>query len=174
MRERWMTLRADKCETPQGVIVEPYYVQEPGDWVHVVAFDNAERILILEQYRHGAGKVSIEVPCGMVEAGEPPRTAIERELLEETGCKAERIVPLPPMSPNPARYSSSVFPFVAFGTTVVAPQALDSAEDIEFRFRPIDEVMKLIWSGEMINSLHIASIPLAIELYRKEQGSKGR
>ena len=56
----------------------------------------------------------------------------------------------------------------------VPEAALDSAEDIEFRFRPIDEVMKLIWSGEMINSLHIASIPLAIELYRKEQGSKVR
>ena len=74
--DRWMRLRADRCETPEGVIVEPYYVQEPMDWVHVVAFDDAGRILINRQYRHGLGTISIELPCGAVEPGEPPMDAM--------------------------------------------------------------------------------------------------
>ncbi len=36
LKDKWMTLRADRCETPDGVVVEPYYVQEPCDWVHIV------------------------------------------------------------------------------------------------------------------------------------------
>ena len=163
VKDRWMTLRADKCETPGGTILEPFYIQEPVDWVHVVAFDDQRRILLNEQYRHGAGKISTELPCGTVEAAESPLAAITRELMEETGCTFERIEKLPPVSPNPARYTNLIHPFIAFGTKVVAEQNLDEAEDIDFRFAPVSEVMDLIRSGQFLQSLHVSSIMLALE-----------
>jgi len=67
IRDRWMTLRADRCETAAGVVIDPYYVQEPEDWVQVVAFDPADKILMIRQYRHAAGLISNELPCGGIE-----------------------------------------------------------------------------------------------------------
>ena len=57
LRDRWLTLRADTCETPDGVTVDPYYVLEYPDWVHIVALDSDGRVLITRQYRHA-------VACG--------------------------------------------------------------------------------------------------------------
>jgi 8-oxo-dGDP phosphatase len=91
VRDRWMTLRADRCETGAGVVLDPYYVQEPEDWVQVVAFDSQDRVLLIRRYRHGAGLISTELPCGVVERGETPALAAARELLEETGCAAETL-----------------------------------------------------------------------------------
>ena len=158
-----MTLRADKCETPDGIIVEPYYVQEPQDWAHVVAFNDNHEILLTEQYRHGMGKVCIELPCGAIEPGEDPEAAMKRELLEETGCEAKEIVALPPVSPNPARYANTIYAYVAFGTTQTKEQNLDETEDIAFRFWPLQEVMELIRNGEFWQSLHLASLMLAFD-----------
>lgn len=76
-----MTLRADRCETANGIVLDPYY----EDWAQVVAFDAADRILVIRHYRHGAGQVFTELPCGGIERGEPPEVAAARELLEETG-----------------------------------------------------------------------------------------
>src|ERR1700760_4268656 len=102
VRDRWMKLRADRCETADGKVVEPYYVQEPEDWIAVVAFDDQDRILLNKQYRHGAGLVIPGLPSGVVDQGEDRAGAASRELLEETGCIAEKWVALPVLSPNPA------------------------------------------------------------------------
>ena len=88
IRDEWMTLRADRCETSDGVILDPYYIQEGPDWVHVAAFNTEGELLIIWQYRHGSGVVGPELPCGCVDPGESPLQAVQRELLEETGCTA--------------------------------------------------------------------------------------
>jgi ADP-ribose pyrophosphatase len=163
LKDKWMTLRADRCETADGVLVEPYYVQEPGNWVHIVAFNNRKEILLTEQYRHGLRKVCLELPCGAVEEGEQPEAAIQRELLEETGCRVQELVALPPLSPNPARYANLIYPFVAFGAERIQEQNLDATEDISFKFWSLSEVMELIRRGEFWQSLHVATLLLAFD-----------
>jgi len=162
IRDSWVVLRADRCETAGGVVLDPYYVQEPPDWVQIVAFDFEDRILITRQYRHGAGKTSTEIPCGAVEPGETPTEAIQRELLEETGCKSEILQPLPILSPNPARYSNRIHPFVATGVRQVQEQRVDETEEIEFEFLSVNEVLALIDAGLFSQALHVASIFLAL------------
>jgi 8-oxo-dGTP pyrophosphatase MutT (NUDIX family) len=162
VHDRWMTLRADRCETGAGVVIDPYYVQEPEDWVQVVAFDSQDRVLLIRQYRHGAGLVSTELPCGVVERGETAARAAARELLEETGCTAEALQPLPVMSPNPARYSNRIHAFIATGTRRVQQQRLDETEEIEFEFLTIPEVLALIDAGSFPQALHVASFFLAL------------
>ena len=168
MRDPWMTLRADHCEMASGVTLNPYYVQEPPDWVQIVAFDRQDRLLTIRQYRHGTGLVSTELPCGAVESGEAPAEAAKRELLEETGCTAEAFLPLPVLSPNPARYSNRIPAFIATGTERARDQELDETEEIEFEFLPIPAVLSLIDAGTFPQALHIASLFLALRKLRKE------
>ena len=162
VRDRWMTLRADCCVTAGGVILDPYYVQEPADWVQVVAFDTEDRILLIRQYRHGAGIVCTELPGGGIEQGESPAQAATRELLEETGCAADSLEALPVMHPNPARYSNRVHSFIATGTRRVQQQKLDESEEIEFEFLSIPRVFELIDSGSFPQALNVGCLFLAL------------
>jgi 8-oxo-dGTP pyrophosphatase MutT (NUDIX family) len=171
LRDTWMTLRADRCEMESGVTLDPYYVQELPDWVHIVAFDDHDRVLIIRQYRHGAGVISNELPSGTVETGELPAAAARRELLEETGCTAETLLPLPVLSPNPARYSNKVHAFLATGTRYAQEQTLDATEEIESQFLAVPEVLAMIDAGIFPQALHIASLYLALR--QRNQNSSG-
>lgn len=153
-----MTIRADICETADGRIIDPYYVQEPSDWVHVVAFDKQDRILVTRQYRHGLGEVCTEIPCGALEDQEDPLTGVQRELLEETGCEAELYQALPSFSPNPARYANKIHPFFAMGVRQVQAPKFDENEEVEFEFLSISQVLQLIDSGDFQQPLHVATL----------------
>lgn len=160
--DAWLKIRADSCETAEGVIIEPFYIYEPADWVHVVAFDSSDNVLVTRQYRHGSKCVELEIPCGCVEKDENPELAMRRELLEETGCIADQYQAMPVCSPNPARYSSNVFPFIALNTRKVAEQKLDSSEAIEFEFISVDTLLASIDKGEFRHPLHVASVFFAL------------
>lgn len=162
IRDPWMVLRADRCETAGGVTVDPYYVQEPPDWVQIVAFDRQDRILITRQYRHGAALISTEFPCGAVEPGEAPAQAARRELLEETGCTSQDLLPLSSLSPNPARYTNRIHAFIAIDTQHVQAQSQDETEEIEFSFLTLSEVLSLIDQGAFPQALHLANLFLAL------------
>ncbi len=164
IRDPWMTLRADRCELPNGKVLDPYYVQEPPDWVQIVAFDSQDRILITRQYRHAAGIVSTELPCGTVEPNEPPGDTARRELLEETGCIADTWQALPALSPNPARFTNRAYVFLALNTRQVQAQTLEETEDIEFEFMALAEVLALIERGLFPQAIHIASLFLAMRV----------
>ena len=50
IRDQWMRLRADTCELANGQLIDPYYVIEEHDWVHVFAQDVDGKLLIVRQY----------------------------------------------------------------------------------------------------------------------------
>jgi ADP-ribose pyrophosphatase len=162
IQDRWMSLRADRCQLPSGVLVDPYYVQESPDWVQVVAFDAHDRILTTRQYRHAARLICTEIPCGTIEAGELPQDSMRRELLEETGCAVESLRLLATLHPNPTRDSNRMHAFMALGTRQVEGQQLDATEAIEYEFLTISQVLSLIDSGGFPQALHIASLYLAL------------
>jgi ADP-ribose pyrophosphatase len=76
----WATLRSDKCEMPDGRIVEQYYVLEYPNWANAVALTEDNKIIMVRQYRHAANIVSLEIPGGVIEDGEDPETGMLREL----------------------------------------------------------------------------------------------
>ena len=162
IRDPWMTLRVDRCETPSGVVVDPYYVLEPPDWVQIIAFDEQNRILLNHQYRHGAKVISTEFPCGKVSPGETPVEAAKRELLEETGCTAQTWRPLLALSPNPTHYANRVHAFIALQVQPTGERNLDPTEEIDFEFFTIAEVLALIDAGAFLQAMHIAYLFLAL------------
>lgn len=161
-RDKWLTVRADECETHDGISVSPYYVLEYADWVNITALDSENRVLVVNQYRHGIEKTCLELPCGVVEKGEKPEETARRELLEETGCSAESLELLGSLNPNSATHDNEVHCFLARNVKVTAEPSPDHTEDITFEFIPYQAVLKMIDTGEFNQAQHIASLMMGL------------
>jgi 8-oxo-dGTP pyrophosphatase MutT (NUDIX family) len=157
IRDRWIDLRADDCTTPAGIKISPYYVLRYPDWSHSVCIDDAGRICVVSQYRHGAGRVMMELPGGVAEAGEDPLAAAKRELLEETGIRAHDWRACGSFSPNPATHTNRFHVFACRLMSVEAPQP-DASEDIRYQFLSQDELIQAIDTGEFGQLLHIGAL----------------
>ena len=134
-----------------------FWILEARDWVTVVPViqDTAGEpcFIMVRQYRHGAETITTEFPAGLVEHGEDPRAAAERELLEETGFRAGRMTLIGSVSPNPAFMSNRCFTYLAEDLTRSGEKSLDPLEQLEAVEVPVPVVSRRIGTGELINSL---------------------
>ena len=85
LKDPWIDLRASTCLLPSGMTITPFYVNHLPDFAVVVAVTPAPapKVILVRQYRHGAGKVLLELPAGCIEPGEDPEAGAARELLEQ-------------------------------------------------------------------------------------------
>src|ERR1700712_2303081 len=123
--EPWLTIRKEKCELPDGRIMPAYYILEYPSWTSAFALTKDNKVVMVKQYRHGLGEISIELPGGVVDRGETTETAIARELLEETGYKFESYEYIGKISANPATTNNYMHMYIARGGEKVAEQKLD-------------------------------------------------
>jgi 8-oxo-dGTP pyrophosphatase MutT (NUDIX family) len=154
-------LRLDRCLTGRGVEVADYFVREVADIALVFALTADDQVVLVRQYRHGAGRLSLELPQGLFEPGEAPLQAGARELLEETGYAAE-LEPLAELLAHPAIQPSVVHVLLGRGARRVQPPAPEEDEDLEVLLRPRAQVRRLIRSGELQAASSVAAALLAL------------
>lgn len=155
----WFTIRKDRCETPMGKIVDPYYVYEFPAWVSALAITEEGRVVMVRQYRHGIQETIIEVPGGCVDdTDKDHQAAVERELLEETGYRFREYVYLGKVSPNPSTNNNWMHMYLATGGVKVAEQQLDQNEEIEVELLSIDELQTLVNENRIAQALHVCTI----------------
>jgi len=135
-------------------------IADSGDWVNVVALTHDDRIVLIRQFRFGTEQVTLEIPGGIIDPGEAPLFAAQRELLEETGYRADSWQELGAVEPNPAFMRNRLHCFVARGCQRVADQAQDPGEAISVELRPFREVDGLVASGEIRHALVIVALHL--------------
>ncbi len=138
-----------------------FYLIDAPDWAGVIPVVNTpegRKFVMIQQYRHGTGRRSIEFPGGIIDAGEDPVLAISRELLEETGYAADMIIPLGSLSPNPAMMTNRFHAFVAEDCRLVREPELDEHEDIRVLLMPEDEAINLVGGEEMGHALMTAAL----------------
>jgi ADP-ribose pyrophosphatase len=162
-KEPWLTVRKEKCELPNGKIMQAYYTLEYPTWVNAFALTEDNQVIMVKQYRHGLGIISTEIPGGVVDEGEDPETAMKRELLEETGYEFKSLQPLGVISANPATSTNYTHMFLATGGKKVSEQKLDETEDVEVCIYSIAEVKKLLRENKIMQALHVSSIFYALE-----------
>jgi 8-oxo-dGDP phosphatase len=163
IQDRWLKVRADDCVTPDGAKIAPFYVLEYPDWVVSVALDADDHIILVEQYRHGLGMMSLEVPGGAVEQNDPnPLIAAARELEEETGFCTSKWQYVARLAPNPATHNN--FFHVVLARDVIARSAPvdDPAERLHVVRLPISDVVQLAMSGGILQAMHVAALVLGL------------
>src|SRR5262245_37070789 len=114
-RDRWISVRSDRCVRADGRVIDPFHVLEYPDWLNVVAITPEGRLILTREYRHGAGAVLTALPAGTFNPDEHPEQAARRELREETGYTGGRFVAMARSFANPANQTNTVHPFLALG-----------------------------------------------------------
>jgi len=162
-RKEWLTIREDRCQLANGKEIDSFYVNEYPDWVNAFALTQEGKVLMVRQYRHGIGRIEIELPGGVTEQGETMEDACRREVLEETGYSFDRFQYLGRISANPSTTNNFMHMFLATGGIKTKEQQLDEAEELEVLELSIDEVKDLVREHKMMQSLHVNCIFYALE-----------
>ncbi|WP_345953725.1 NUDIX hydrolase [Mucilaginibacter sp. PAMB04168] len=158
----WATLRTDQCQMPDGRIVPSYYVLEYPDWANAVAVTDDNKIILVRQYRHAAGVVSLEIPGGVIETGEAPVDGMKRELLEETGYEFNDLELLCKLHANPSTANNITHCYLARGGKKTQGQHLDELEQIIVEEYTIDEVKQLLSENKITQALHCSTLFYAL------------
>ena len=160
----WFKVRKDICESPEGKIINPYYVYEFPEWATAFALTEDNKAILVRQYRHAVGEVCIELPGGCVDDTDKDfEKAIARELLEETGYSFSSYEYLGKISANPSTNNNWMHMFLAKGGKKVSEQKLDSNEEILVELCSIDELKQLLRENKIIQAMHVTCILYALE-----------
>ncbi len=140
--------------------VAPFFRIDSADWVNVVPVTESGEVVMVRQYRHGADRVTLEIPGGMVDAGEGPTRAAARELLEETGYRARELRSLGGVNPNPALFGNRLHVFEARGVEAVAPVRNEGHEHTVVQLVARHELPALVCEGRIDHALVLAALHL--------------
>lgn len=150
---RVFKVRRDFSADPRDGREHDFYVVEAPDWINVIPVTKSGEVVFIEQYRHGTGEVSLEIPGGMVDPGEEPSAAAARELAEETGYEAREVVLLGRTRPNPAIQDNWIHTFLARDAEYRREPLNEGTEQTRVRLVPLERVPSLIEGGEVTHAL---------------------
>jgi ADP-ribose pyrophosphatase len=150
-------VRRVRSRSPRNGRVFDFHLIDVADWVNVVAFTADGRVVLVEQYRHGAGRVTLEFPSGVLDAGETPAAAARRELEEETGYAAAAVELVAELDPNPALQGNRLHVVRADRCAPGGSRSPDESEDLRVRVASPREVDELIRRGAIRHAHAIAA-----------------
>jgi 8-oxo-dGDP phosphatase len=158
-----LALRADEVLMPGGRSARREVVEHFGA-VAVVALsagvDGTEEVVLVYQYRHPLGRRLWELPAGLLDfGGEAPHVTAARELAEEVGLAADAWSVLVDVDSAPGFSDESVRIYLATGLREIGrPEAHDEEADMTVERFPLIDAVKLVFAGEIVNSLAVAGI----------------
>lgn len=147
-------VRSDRVRYGEGEIVRQY-VAHPGA-VAILALDDEQRVLLIQQYRHPIRTRDWELPAGLLDVeGEEPIAAARRELAEEADLVAARWEPLVSTWTTPGGNDELIRVFLAtdLSAAETAHDREDEEADIRVAWVALDEVVSAVLDGRMRNGI---------------------
>ncbi|EKR18792.1 NUDIX hydrolase [Leptospira interrogans] len=129
--------------SPDKKISKDFFHLESLDWVNIIALTPDNKIVLVDQYRHGIHRFSLEIPGGIAEKNSLLESA-QAELVEETGYVSQDWEYLGKVTGNPAILDNWCHTFIAKNAHRLHKQNLDDSEQIEIFETPIENIPKLI------------------------------
>jgi ADP-ribose pyrophosphatase len=157
---RVLELRNVRYRHPKRGTERDFMVAHAPDWVNVVARTPDGRLVLVRQFRFGSNALSLEVPGGVMEAGEDPVEAGVRELLEETGYGGGKARLLGSVYPNPAIMDNRCHIIFVDGAVPTGPIDWDDDEEIEVSTAAAKDVLAWARTGRISHSLSVAALLL--------------
>ena len=132
-----------------------------NDSVNVIALTKDKKVIMVRQFRFGIGDYTLELPGGMLDAGESVVTAARRELREETGYAGENWQLLGKIQSNPVFMDSLVYHYQVEEVVLKHELELDEAEDVAVIAVALEEIPTLIKEGRIQHPHTIAAFYFA-------------
>ena len=162
----WDVVR-DTVDLGEGGVVKREYVQHTGA-VAILALDEDDRVLMIEQYRHPVGMTLWELPAGLLDVkGEDPLDAAKRELAEEADLRAERWDVLADWFNSPGGMTEALRLYLARGVSPV-PEADRHEREAEEKGMPtrwvtLEEAREAVLGGALHNPAAVVGVLAACE-----------
>ncbi len=163
IRTKFLRLRADRIELPDGSVVDDYFIRESHGFCVVFAITRDDDVLLVRQYKHGAATILTELPAGMIDEGEPPDACAVRELAEETGYAGDPPEHVRTFYVDPTNANGRFHLFVVRNAEARAQIAFDVTEDIEVELAPIADVRAMALDGRIAGGAQVASVLVALD-----------
>ncbi len=154
----YFTAREDRCEMPDGTIVDPYFVVEMPESVCAMALTENNEVILVKQFRHPIEQSILELPGGFVDKGETPETAVVRELQEETGYRFSNFYYVGRTAANPGVLNNFTTLYLATGGKKIAEQQLDYNEEIEIKLFSVEQVRTMLMNNEIVQAMHATGL----------------
>jgi len=154
----YLRIRRDRIVLPDGTVIEDYYVRESRGYVIVFALTDDGNVVLVRQYKHGIGKMLLELVAGAIDEGEDPHQTARRELAEETGYAARSIEYVRSFVTDPTNANTLAHLFFARGAYRAGEQDLDVTEDITVELATLDELRGLLRTGAIESMPHVGAI----------------
>ena len=153
---RVLDLRLERIRLPNGNTCELELIRHPGA-AAVVPLDVENRVLLVRQYRHATGGWLLEVPAGKLDQGEPPEACAAREVEEETGFRAGRLLPMGWIWTTPGFTDEKIWLYLAFDLEPTR-QSLQADEALTVERCPLDLAVEMAARGEILDGKSICSL----------------
>lgn len=141
------TVDLDTVELIDGKLAHRELVRHNGG-ACIVAIDDQERTYLVRQFRKPFEKMLLEVPAGKLEPGEDPQACAARELTEETGWTANKIISLGMMYPTPGYCGEILYLYLGLDLEQGVAR-LDEGEYLDVVEMPFAEALAMSDRGEL-------------------------
>jgi 8-oxo-dGTP pyrophosphatase MutT (NUDIX family) len=156
---RIFKIRTDTRVSPRTRKEHDFFIFESVHWVNVIAVTPDQKLVMVEQFRHGTETVELEIPGGMMDAQETdPLATAARELREETGYVGDPPRLLGRVLSNPAIFNNFTYTVLIENCRLQHGVEFDHGEDLETLLVPVGDVPRLVAREKIGHSLVVVAL----------------